>query len=139
MISSDPVSSNCCFVTTVIDLDQRQRTALRFGLNRGAVGGARCVGEALACVDDPVVVDLIEKMWESTPLFQLAVGMCPRPRFDEHELSSALTLIEFDVDLNLPSQVKEVYTDAERSYLSRLDLRYRGACRADQVELDFPG
>ena len=70
------------------------------------------MGEALACVDDPVVVDLIEKMWESTPLFQLAVGMRPRPRFDEHELSSALTLIEFDVDLNLPSQVKEVYTDA---------------------------
>jgi hypothetical protein len=112
------IASN--FVTTVIDLDQRQRTALRFGLNRGAVGGARCVGEALACVDDPVVVDLIEKMWESTPLFQLAVGMRPRPRFDEHELSSALTLIEFDVDLNLPSQVKEVYTDAERISLAAI-------------------
>jgi len=108
------------FVTTVIDLDQRQRTALRFGLNRGAVGGARCVGEALRCVDEPVVVDLVEKMWESTPLFQLAVGMRPRPRFDEHELSSALTLIEFDVDLNLPSQVKEVYSDAERISLAAI-------------------
>jgi DNA helicase HerA-like ATPase len=59
-------------------------------------------------------------MWESTPLFQLAVGMQPRPRFDEHELSSALTLIEFDVDLNLPSQVKEVYSDAERISLAAI-------------------
>lgn len=108
------------FVTTVIDLDQRQRTALRFGLNRGAVGGARCVGEALRCVDDPVVVDLVEKMWDSTPLFQLAVGMRPRPRFDAHDLASALTLIEFDVELNLPSQVKEVYSDAERISLAAI-------------------
>src|SRR4029453_13955330 len=48
------------------------------------------------------------------------VGMQPRPRFDEHELSSALTLIEFDVDLNLPSQVKEVYSDAERISLAAI-------------------
>jgi hypothetical protein len=108
------------FVTTVIDLDQKQRTALRFGLHRGAVGGARCVGDALGCVDDPAVVDLVEKMWESTPLFQLAVGMRPRPRFDESDLTKGLTLIEFDVDLNLPSQVKESYTDAERISLAAI-------------------
>jgi hypothetical protein len=108
------------FVTTVVDLDQRQRTALRVGLHRGAVGGAACVGEALRCVDDPAVVDLVEQMWDSTPLFQLAVGMRPRPRFDAHDLTGALTLIEFDVDLNLPSQVKEVYTDAERIGLAAI-------------------
>ena len=108
------------FITTVIDLDQRQRTALRFGLNRGAVGGAGCVGEALRCVDDPAVVDLVDKMWASTPLFQLGVGMQPRPRFDAGDLTSDLTLIEFDVDLNLPSQLKEVYTDAERISLAAI-------------------
>jgi hypothetical protein len=108
------------FITTVIDLDQRQRTALRFGLNRGAVGGAGCVGEALKCVDDPVVVDLVERTWASTPLFQLGVGMRARPRFDDREMTSALTLIEFDVDLNLPSQIKDAYTDAERISLAAI-------------------
>ena len=108
------------FITTVIDLDQRQRTALRFGLNRGAVGGARCVGEALASVDDPVVADLVERTWASTPLFQLGVGMTPRPRFDDRETTAALTLIEFDVDLHLPSQIKDAYTDAERISLAAI-------------------
>jgi hypothetical protein len=108
------------FITTVVDLDQRQRTALRVGLYRGAVGGATCVGEALRCVDAPAVVDLVEQMWDSTPLFQLAIGMRPRPRFDAHDLTGALTLIEFDVDLNLPAQVKEVYTDAERIGLAAI-------------------
>ena len=51
------------------------------------------MGEALRCVDDPIVVDLVEKMWESTPLFQLAVGMRPRPRFDEHELRTLSDLL----------------------------------------------
>jgi hypothetical protein len=108
------------FITTVIDLDQRQRTALRFGLNRGAVGGARCVGDALACVDDPVVADLVERTWASTPLFQLGVGMRPRPRFDDRDMAAALTLIEFDLDLHLPTQIKDAYTDAERMSLAAI-------------------
>jgi hypothetical protein len=46
--------------------------------------------------------------------------MRARPRFDDREMTSALTLIEFDVDLNLPSQIKDAYTDAERISLAAI-------------------
>jgi hypothetical protein len=71
-------------------------------------------------VDDPVVADLVERTWASTPLFQLGVGMTARPRFDDRETTAALTLIEFDVDLHLPSQIKDAYTDAERISLAAI-------------------
>jgi hypothetical protein len=106
------------YITTVIDLDQSERTALRAGLNRGAVAGARCVGEALEFVDDRAVVDLTMDMWSSTPLFQLAIGTRAKPRFDDADLAGGLVLIEFDVDIDLPARHKEVYSDAERIALA---------------------
>lgn len=112
-------------ITTVLDeFDQRQRTELRHGLQIGARSGARCVGEALRFVDDDVRAD-VQHMAESTPLFALSIGNTPRPRLERDPLEvydrGRFMLIEFDVDLNLPNEVKPAgYTDAERIGLSAI-------------------
>lgn len=104
-------------ITTVLDFDQTQRTALRHGLNQGAQAGARCAIEALQHVTDDFVREQVSAMWASTPLFALFMSDRPRPRFDAvagAEGTGKFVLTEFDVDLNLPAGLRENYSDAER-------------------------
>lgn len=103
-------------ITTVIDFDQRQRTALRHGLTVGAKEGARFAMEALGYVTDDYVREQVQATWASTALFALFLSDRPRPRFDAagDGGTGKFVLTEFDVDLNLPSGIRENYTDAER-------------------------
>jgi hypothetical protein len=109
-------------ITTVLDFDQEQRTALRHGLMTGAKNGAGCVGQAMEYVkqQSPYVYAQVRAFWESTPMFGLCMGYEPKPRMVgaareriPGELGKFL-LTEFDVEMNLPNGVKENYTDAER-------------------------
>lgn len=112
-------------ITTVLtEFDQRQRNSLRHGLSIGAKNGAGCVGEALRYVDEDARAEVMH-LAESTPLFALSIGQVPKPRLEQDPLTyqqrGKFMLIEFDVDLNLPSEVKERgYTDAERIGLSAI-------------------
>ena len=105
------------YLTTILDLDQRQRTALRAGLGRGARAGATSVGQALDMVDDAEVVELVRETAASTPLVALAIGEGAIEPVTDHGVvdgQGRFTLVELDMDLGLPSTVRQVYSDSER-------------------------
>ncbi len=112
-------------ITTVLDeFNQRQRTSLRHGLTIGAKHGAGCVGRALEFVDEDVRVE-VQHLAEASPLFALSIAQTPRARFERDPLDyverGKFMLIEFDQDLNLPTEVKERgYSEAERLGLSAI-------------------
>lgn len=112
-------------ITTVLDeWPLKQRNALRHGLLMGARAGARCVGQALDFVDRDTRDEVVQQA-ESTPLFGLFIGMEPRDRLSRGLLDTPdqgrFMLVEFDVDLNLPTELKQGrYSDPERIALAAI-------------------
>lgn len=104
---------------------QQQEIALEAGLARGASEGARCVGEALAYVDDADVRSQVLDSAAANARFGMAIAVEPRegPGLGR----DGLTLIEFDRDLGLPKTLKTSYTRSERVALAAMRHIIRAA------------
>jgi len=103
-----------------------QELRLSAGLKRGATAGARCVGDALAYVDDPEVRRMVNEQVVSSTLFSLGIGTVAK---DKYQSNRGLTLIEFDRKLDFPEKGKSVstYTRAERISLAAIRLVTRAS------------
>lgn len=117
-------------LTVFTELDEAEEVHLANGLRRGAAEGARCVGEALAHPKVPkAAAELINAQAEGSGLF--ALGVSPRPRAPLGLVSGgegALTLIEFDRPLDLPSTVGPLSEHARDTRIAVAALRL--VCRA---------
>lgn len=99
----------------------QQETALAAGLRRGALAGARCVGDALKSVANAELRELIDELAEGHHLVRLAISRTP---LSPGALQRGLTLIEFDQKLHFPNQGKKVseYTLTERQAVGIIRL-----------------
>lgn len=79
---------------------QEQEIAVIDGLRRGAASGARCAAEAIGCITDPQVKELIRQQ-ASDPLFALGIGLTPQESFGSER---RLLLVEFDKPLDIPEK-----------------------------------
>lgn len=79
---------------------QEQELQLGAGLKRGALAGARSVGQAMSYVADASVKQAVAQQMESSVLFRLGIAM--EPLAPLRETDGGLTLIEFDRKLELP-------------------------------------
>lgn len=113
-------------ITTMLtEFDQAQRNELRRGLRVGANSGARSTLQALRYVEDNAVEHQVRSLWESTPQFAVLIGDQPRERMGhelgaEEQQAGKFLLTELDIDLDIPQQIKEHYTDDERLALTLL-------------------
>lgn len=82
-------------------IDTEGQIMLRNGLKRGALGGARCVADALSYIEDEKIKHLILSAAEGDSLFGLGIGMTPREPFRS---GGRLTLIQFDRFLDFPEK-----------------------------------
>jgi hypothetical protein len=107
--------------------NQNQELSLASGLRRGAVGGARCVADALKFVDDEEVIALVLKQAETSSLFSLGIGRVPKEGL--YQSTAGLTLIEFDRKLDFPEAGKLTasYSRAERIALAAIRLVIRAS------------
>jgi hypothetical protein len=84
-----------------IGFTQEQELDLQSGLKRGALAGARCVGEAMAFVADPAVKRAVAQQMDGSSLFRLGISLTPLDALNDG--AGGLTLVEFDRKLELPS------------------------------------
>lgn len=105
---------------------QSQELKLGSGLKRGAIAGARCVGDALTYVEDDSVVTMVMEQVEASTTFALGIGTAPKPARAMHR---GITLIEFDRKLDLPESSKAAvsHTRAERIALAAIRLVTRAS------------
>lgn len=103
-----------------------QELRLASGLKRGASSGARCVGEALAYVEDPDIRRMVEEQVTASTTFALGIGRVPKNRY---QASKGLTLIEFDRKLDFPEKGKSLttYSRSERISLAAMRLVTRAS------------
>jgi hypothetical protein len=88
------------FILSVItELTQRQQGQLAAGIKRGALAGARCVGEALEYVGDTEIVHQIMETAEGWASFGMGIGKTPQDRL---RTTGGLLLIEVDRKLPQP-------------------------------------
>jgi hypothetical protein len=88
------------FILSVItELTQRQQGQLAAGIKRGALAGARCVGEALAYVGDEEIVKQINETAEGWASFGMGIAQTPQPPL---RTTGGLLLIEVDRKLPQP-------------------------------------
>jgi len=86
------------FILSVItDLTQRQQGQLAAGIKRGALAGARCVGEALTYIGDPQIISQIMETAEGWSSFGMGIGRTPQA-----PLSTTGGLLLIEVDRKLP-------------------------------------
>lgn len=82
---------------------QQEAVQLAYALKRGALAGARCVGEALENVPEAMRT-LILQQAEASALFSLGISLTPKPSLRDLGTGTApLTLVEFDRPLDLPA------------------------------------
>lgn len=103
-----------------------QELRLASGLKRGAASGARCVGEALAYVEDPEIRRMVDEQITASTTFALGIGRVPKNRY---QASKGLTLIEFDRKLDFPEKGKSLttYSRSERISLAAMRLVTRAS------------
>lgn len=118
-------------LTVFVEMREEDEIKLSAGLTRAATAGARSVGEALT--DDLVpeeVRNLVMQQAEGAPLFAMGVG---DNSSDAHGSlggdTGGLTLVQFDRQLDLPSQVAPVkeYNRNERIAVAAVRLVARAA------------
>lgn len=83
-----------------LGFSQEQEIALIAGLREGAARGARCVAEAMACVPDASVQQLVHQQ-AADPLFRLGISFTP---VEPYSADDGLLLIEFDRPLDIPEK-----------------------------------
>ena len=81
-------------------LTQEQEIAVLAGLREGADRGARCAAQAISCIADPHVRELIGKQ-AADPLFRLGIGMEPQ---ENYSASGDLLLVQFNKPLDIPEK-----------------------------------
>lgn len=103
-----------------------QEVRLTAGLRRGALAGARCVGEALRYVDDRKVQELVTELARSESRFGLGIAFAPKEPFSQRH---GLTLIEFDRPLPLPEKgvPRSSYTQSQRVSIAAMSLLTRAS------------
>lgn len=81
-------------------LTQDEEIAVIAGVREGADRGAQCAAQAISCIDNAHVRDLIAQQ-ASDPLFRLGISMKP---VDPFTSDGSLLLVQFDKPLDIPEK-----------------------------------
>jgi hypothetical protein len=104
---------------------QEEEIAVIAGLRAGAERGAQCAAQAIACIENDSVKNLIAQQ-ATDPLFRLGIGMTPQPSYASDR---RLLLIEFDKPLDIPEKGIEPsqYTRTQRLAVAAVRLVTRAS------------
>lgn len=107
-----------------VGFTQAQELSLGSGLKKGAQAGARSVGAALEYVTDPLVIEQVQQLAETSSMFALGIGT---GKTSEIPTGTGLTLIEFDRKLPLPERGTSArdYSTEQRVALAAIRLTTR--------------
>ena len=104
---------------------QEEEIAVIAGVRKGAEKGARCAAQAISCIEDSNVKELIAAQ-ATDPLFRLGIGMVPQ---ESYASTGDLLLIQFDKPLDIPEKgvSPAEYTRSQRLAVSAVRLVTRAS------------